>query len=414
MKDDIAKADFRIFHPLPRYLDLQSLGDTTPALLFERIYQGIVQDIQDPVPWVRPQSGREYEYFLAQTALVKSRLDACYGPDWLLILLVDELDNAIDKLPNDQFFQNLRNLLMVSDFRRHFRLVATGVGSMARLILSGSPLNNLRRRYLGILDKHAARQLILAGFKDGLPAGVEAELYRISGRHPYLLQGLLEKLWDLRGGLEKGCVYPAGRAFLKEHGDFHSWLEHFGPVEHEIYRRLCNTDTAGLEELQRELHQQRISDTDEAVNVLAYHGVIDDSDEERICIAGMLFRDWYRLNVHLPEESEPPTESVHKSKSLLPETKQALIELLLECPAIQDEETRRILLAELPPHIREAVKTSNNIKVHVLNIVNACMTYEDGIEHLLDALRFFDGKTRQFQKLTAFINPKEQSNESRF
>ena len=71
-----------------------------------------------------------------------------YSTDWIVILLIDELDAAIATLPDDQFFQNLRNLLMISRFHSHFRLVASGVTQMANLISSGSsPLNNLRSEY---------------------------------------------------------------------------------------------------------------------------------------------------------------------------------------------------------------------------------------------------------------------------
>jgi hypothetical protein len=33
---------------------------------------------------------------------------------------------------------------------------------------------------------------------------------------------------------------------------------------------------------------------DDALTILSYHGVIDDSDPDEPCIAGSLFRDWYR------------------------------------------------------------------------------------------------------------------------
>ena len=50
-------------------------------------------------------------------------LKEVYGPRWLVLLLIDELDAAVDKLRDDQFFQNLRNLLM-EGYPARFRLVA--------------------------------------------------------------------------------------------------------------------------------------------------------------------------------------------------------------------------------------------------------------------------------------------------
>ncbi|NJL59620.1 MAG: hypothetical protein HC887_08230 [Desulfobacteraceae bacterium] len=49
------------------------------------------------------------------------KLTQKYGADWLMILMIDELDAALTELADDQFFQNLRNLLMESRFNRHFR-----------------------------------------------------------------------------------------------------------------------------------------------------------------------------------------------------------------------------------------------------------------------------------------------------
>lgn len=90
------------------------------------MYDLVSQGVQ-AAPWVASTPERAYQDFLTHLDVVKPLLDTQYGPDWLVILLIDELDAAVDKLTNDHFFQNLRNLLMVSRFRSHFRLIATGV-----------------------------------------------------------------------------------------------------------------------------------------------------------------------------------------------------------------------------------------------------------------------------------------------
>ena len=111
-------------------------------------------------------SDRNYQQFL--TRCEESDIHSLtqrYGADWVVIFLIDELDTAITSLPDDQFFQNLRNFLMMSDFHSHFRVVASGVTGMAKLISSGSsPLNNLRNKHLGILTGKQARQLITTVF----------------------------------------------------------------------------------------------------------------------------------------------------------------------------------------------------------------------------------------------------------
>ncbi len=75
---------------------------------------------------------------------------------------------------------------------------------------------------------------------------------------------------------------------------------------------------------------------------------------------------------------------------------------MLQCPAILD--ARSAVLKQLPDHIITAIRANDNPRVHTLNIVNACMNHDDGLALLLDAVRFFDGETKQFQALTAFID----------
>jgi len=208
------------FTLLPRFLDMQELARPTLALLFETMYSLVVQEVAAP-SWVPGVPGRDYQYFLATLDAVKPLLDQHYGPDWLVILLVDELDAVLASLPNDQFFQNLRNLLTVSRFQRHFRLVASGVKAMAHLITSGtSPLNMLRYQSLGVLTDSQARQLIAFGFPQGLDPDVEVLLFEVTGKHPYLLQGALEHLWEEQTTLNQHAVRRASREFLRQHKPF--------------------------------------------------------------------------------------------------------------------------------------------------------------------------------------------------
>ncbi|MCP4697706.1 MAG: tetratricopeptide repeat protein, partial [Gammaproteobacteria bacterium] len=93
--------------------------------------------------------------------------------------------------------------------------------------------------------------------------------------------------------------------------------------------------------------------------------------------------------------------------------KQQLVDLLLAAPCMQSVEDRRALTGELPPRIAHAVKTGNNARTHALNIVNACMDRADGLALLLEAVRFFDKGTTQFQALAAFVSDVSDQAESR-
>jgi hypothetical protein len=295
--------------PIPRLLDIQSLGRYSPRVLFEQMYALVAQEVGAP-PFLSSTEGQEYQDFLAALDKAKPLLDQCYGADWVVILLIDELDAAIGKLPDDQFFQNLRNLLMMSRFHRHFRLVASGVTGMANLISSGSsPLNNLRNKHLGILTGKQVRQLIVNGFHNGLDPEVELALLQLTGRHPYLLQGLLEKLWDVQPAIDKLALKNASREFLREHHDFDRWLESFDEAGHAVYQALANAPEGTLHarDLRQKIASHLAPKVDEALTILSYHGVIDDSDPDEPQIAGTMFRDWYRDNAPRQENkaSEP-------------------------------------------------------------------------------------------------------------
>jgi hypothetical protein len=285
---------------LPRYLDLQSLNEVTPGSLFGAIYDLAVQGTSAPRREVEAEL--DYRSFLKKMETSRPEMESAYGVHWLVVLLIDELDSAVARLPDDQFFQNLRNLLMVSTIHRHFRVVASGVKAMCDLISSGSsPLNNLRHIHLGILSSGAADDLVAMGFGDGsFDAETNQALQRITGRHPYLMQGLLELLWNYRNcdGAELGsaAMESAVRQFQREHSDFRRWLDAFGPTEHVLYQALTalSDGDGDLATVSRRIPPEHRPNLEEALTVLAYHGLLDDSDPDRPRVAGTFFRDWYR------------------------------------------------------------------------------------------------------------------------
>ncbi|MCP4696415.1 MAG: SUMF1/EgtB/PvdO family nonheme iron enzyme [Gammaproteobacteria bacterium] len=83
--------------------------------------------------------------------------------------------------------------------------------------------------------------------------------------------------------------------------------------------------------------------------------------------------------------------------------KRKLAQLLLACPAVQDKGSRESLLQQLPQNIASAIKSHDAANTHVLNVVNTCADYPDGLEYLLEALRFFDDETHQFNAVIDFL-----------
>ncbi|MBD3337620.1 MAG: CHAT domain-containing protein [Candidatus Lokiarchaeota archaeon] len=317
LQKELDETNYESIHPLSRYFDIQALDQISCEILFEEIYSLTVSDIEAE-PWQCDHEGKPYQTFLSCLDKVKTSLEKNFGPDWVVILLIDELDAAIHSLPDDHFFQNLRNLLMTSRFHRHFRLVASGVNDLTNLISSGSsPLNNLRAKYLNILTIKQARQLISFGFPD-FDDDLEQRLLRITGRHPYLLQGLLEKLWTNRNNPDLHYLKLCVREFLHEHNDFNRWIDAFGLSEHAVYQTLSKTPDGSMHvrDLKNELESSFSPQLDDALRTLGYHGVIDDSDPDEPQIAGTMFRDWYQDNVSITKEKgmiehSSTTEAAH-------------------------------------------------------------------------------------------------------
>jgi len=442
IRSELETGGLEPFTPLPRYLDIQSLNSVTPGDLFETIYNLATRGASAP-PWSPPKRGREYQGFLAQLDQARTAMEKQHGSRWLVILLVDELDAAIGRLPDDQFFQNLRNLLMVSDFHRHFRLVATGVSGMGDLISSGSsPLNNLRHRYLSILSSKQAHQLLAAGFGEpGLDPETEVEVLRVTGRHPYLMQGVLDFLWQDTGGrgeaVDRKQIRVATREFLREHSDFPRWLDQFGPAEHEVYRSLADAPdgTMGVSELRRAIDPAIQDQTDHALTVLSYHAVIDDSDLDEPRLAGTLFRDWYRD--HVPWEPRPPAPPADPPQPATPQPPGITIEVKPNIevnPRIHAEINRQTeirtgltaaeaarllstLLHELPAANADevtAVKARHALELAELEARKAASSGDDRVDgekvagHLEQAVTLLKNAGAGTDALTTFIHKAEK------
>ncbi len=301
---------------LPRLLDIQGLDRPTPQLLFQRLYELAVDETDAPTFSPNETEGA-YQQFLTALKKAATHIEQRYGPSWVVIFLIDELDAAVDSLPDDQFFQNLRHFLMMSDFRNHFRLVASGVTGMAKLISSGSsPLNNLLHKYLSLLSHQDAIQLILSGFRYVYDEELKNSLFQCTGRHPYLMQGVLEKLWKDKGTHDQAAIQRAANRFLSEHSDYRRWVESFGQAEHAVYQLLADAPGGTLTKnsIRQSLGSNMAPQVGEAQLILSYHGVIDNSDPQNPQIAGTMFRDWYQDNV--PRQEKPKAAEPQRPQTI--------------------------------------------------------------------------------------------------
>ncbi|MCP4701139.1 MAG: hypothetical protein GY862_30435 [Gammaproteobacteria bacterium] len=80
--------------------------------------------------------------------------------------------------------------------------------------------------------------------------------------------------------------------------------------------------------------------------------------------------------------------------------KQRLTDLLFECPSVNDRSSRHVLEKELP----FTVKGNDDPKVHALNMVNACLNHANGLDLLVDSVKFLEGETIQYKALAGFVS----------
>ncbi len=75
------------------------------------------------------------------------------------------------------------------------------------------------------------------------------------------------------------------------------------------------------------------------------------------------------------------------------EIKDELIEALLGCPTVVEFERRDALVRQLPENIRHNLKITNVARMDVIQLVDWCMNYQDGLLRLIEQLRFLEGNS---------------------
>lgn len=68
----------------------------------------------------------------------------------------------------------------------------------------------------------------------------------------------------------------------------------------------------------------------------------------------------------------------------------ALVKALLDCAAMADRQSRATIVANLPPGIRFNIQRSDRDREDVSRIVTAALGYPDGLDRLLEIVRFFE------------------------
>jgi hypothetical protein len=98
---------------------------------------------------------------------------------------------------------------------------------------------------------------------------------------------------------------------------------------------------------------------------------------------------------------KPDPATPKSPKQLNFRERSTLVEALLAVPTIADRNRRMTVIHELPAAISQNIVNDSVDNTHVLNMVKACLQYEDGIQELLAIVRFFEKASIPMQQLDA-------------
>jgi predicted nucleotide-binding protein len=294
---EISTRDLAPLRAVPCFLDINACVPRSPFDFFREVYQAVTRG-QPVASWSAPRDSQPYQEFLARMDDAAPVLEQAYGPNWVAVLVIDSLDAAVPYLKDDECFQNLHNLLASSRYQERFRMVAWGVSGMGGLAVSaGSPLNNLRPKYLRVLKEDECRTLIYRYWPAGFDPALEPLLIELSGRHPYLTYGILRYLKEITDVVGEDEIRIAASRFIRDRlGVFRTWLRDLEEGGCRLYQALLDVPPDGIKVSELKRRVRGIDLWDETLLRLSYHCVIDDSAPDTIHAPGCMFKNWFREN----------------------------------------------------------------------------------------------------------------------
>jgi predicted nucleotide-binding protein len=294
LQSDIETSVDRQTQLLPSYVNGKDLNPHTTVDFFRSLWASVTDNFETERPALNEHALTDENRFgLSQ---IGARFEGRLGSTWRLVLLVDELDAAAATLRDTSTFQRLRNILMEPPFSHHLRIIASGGRTMIDLCGEGSILS-LEKTYLAPLTTDEIDQLIDKGFN--LTKDQRQEIYELSGCHPYLTQALLGALWETREQpwSEARLLRAVQHVTRDRFGSYRRWIQSFGEHGCAVYRNLVEV---GGKVNRRQL-QARVklgTRLSEAIDILEYHGVIEEQGKD-VRLRGGMFRDWFNTNYEI-------------------------------------------------------------------------------------------------------------------
>jgi hypothetical protein len=179
-----------------------------------------------------------------------------------------------------------------------------------------------------------------------------------------------------------------------------------GPVYHEAMQRVIGLTLAGY-------RQEILTDT----GLVARFDALFEKWTELEIINQQVAQIWEKRLAQLRNkegnhlnDTSNPSNSTNQTNKLSreffnqhPEEKRQLINFLLDCPSMKDNQLRQTVIQQLPPEIADNIPHLSHGKAHVFKIVDTCLSYTGGLLELIRGIRSFDEGTEQMQALDKFI-----------
>ena len=93
------------------------------------------------------------------------------------------------------------------------------------------------------------------------------------------------------------------------------------------------------------------------------------------------------------------------------EQRKELVEALLACPSMSNQDSRQTVVDDLPDQIKVNVKRHETARLHLTSIIKTCLNYPDGIKRLIEIVRYYEGESLPMQKVDEVLSHQAQSPE---
>ncbi len=238
-----------------------------------------------------------------------------YGP-LRLVLLIDEVEEALNRPWTETFFNQLRSLVYSGGLVESLRLVIAGDDRVLKMRAQGSPLlNMLEPEYLSVFNQADTRKLVDRA--ENLPSSVADAVMLQSGGHPYLIQSLMHSIWE--AGAARSTLETVEAAvhqlYIQRRGILKNWHASVGCAGRAVYTVLAQANQADWlseGEIETRINDAYLSVTEGVIN-LCYNGFAQhDGHWRRYRRTGELFRDWF-----LEEQDTQPEDTLRRLRQRL-------------------------------------------------------------------------------------------------